>query len=186
MKWLFLILLLLKTSGCAHLGSAAVRQPTVTNPLVVYSRNEEQVWERVVDALHENLFTINRENRISHFIESDYKVGSGVLEPWHPDSQGVNNVWESSLQSIRRKIIARVIPAENQQGFVVSFEAYKELEDINGLVANSPGGATFSENRPLARNLNEVVGQTRQSQWIPKGRDVDLEIHLANAVSKKF
>jgi uncharacterized lipoprotein len=155
----------------------------MSNQILIANRNEEVVWEQVVDVLHDYLFPIARENRMAHYIETDYKVGASVLEPWHKDSVGADNRWESTLQSMRRKVIARVIPTENGQGFFVSIEAFKEIEDINGLVANSPGGATLSENRPLDRDMNQVVGQTRPSVWIPKGRDLALENALLAEIS---
>lgn len=51
----------------------------------------------------------------------------------------------------------------------------KGPEDLPGVAANSPGGATFQESAPLKRDLNLVVGQSSKSNWIPKGRDQALE-----------
>jgi hypothetical protein len=86
---------------------------------------------------------------------------------------GVENRLESTLQSIRRRMIVNVTPAPG--GHWISVEALKELEDLPGLAANSPGAATFQESRPLQRDLDVVVGQTAPSGWILLGRDVLLE-----------
>ncbi len=138
--------------------------------------NEEALWERTIDVLHNYLFEIEREDRFGRVIETQFKVGSGLFEPWHRDSVGLASRTESSLQSIRRKVLVYVTPAENGSGYFVTVEAVKQLEDLQGgLAANSTGGATFSENQPLKRDLNYVVGQTRPSGWIPQGRDLLLE-----------
>ena len=57
----------------------------------------------------------------------------------------------------------------------IEVQVFKELEDLPGLAANSPGGATFQESTPLQRDLKLVVGQSTPSVWIPKGRDPALE-----------
>ncbi len=162
-------------SGCAMPFRQAAVQPA-TNPLFVQTNNEELVWERTIDVLHTYLFEIEREDRFGRVIETQFKVGSGVLEPWHHESVGLANRMESTLQSIRRKVLVYITPAENGTGYFITVEAIKQLEDLKGgLAANSAGGATFSENKPLNRDLNYVVGQTRPSGWIPKGRDLLLE-----------
>jgi hypothetical protein len=163
-------------SGCALPGGpSALAASPVSNPLYVNSNNEDAVWERTVAVIHEFHFGIARENRQSRVIETDYFVGSGVLEPWHSDSVGTGNRLESTFQSIRRKVLVNILPDNQSQGYLVSVEAFKELEDLPGLAANSAGAATFSNFEPLRRDLNPVVGQSAPSGWIPLGRDVALE-----------
>jgi hypothetical protein len=89
--------------GCALPGQPPVVNATVpvSNPLLV-TGNEEVVWERAVDVLHEFQFEIGRENRVGRVIETIPKVGSGLLEPWQHDSIGFDNRLESTLQPIRR------------------------------------------------------------------------------------
>ena len=171
-KTVLLILLWLALGpGCQIPPSSAVVQ--VSNPAFIPIDHTEVVWERAVDVLHDYHFLVVRENKLDGTIETEYRVGSGVLEPWHHDSIGPENAWESTLQSIRRRLIVTVTPAEG--GHWVSVEALKELEDLPGLAANSPGAATFQESRPLDRNLDVVVGQTAPSGWILLGRDLPLE-----------
>lgn len=145
------------------------------NPLPVVARNEEALWERTVDVLHEFQFSVAREDRLARVIETDYKVGSGCLEPWHFDSVGADNRLESTLQSIRRMVRVTLLPVDGGGGYAVSVEAFKEREDLPGLAANSPGAATFQESAPLQVDLNPVVGQSAPSGWIPVGRDLALE-----------
>lgn len=169
---LFLLLTLIVLAlGCSHAPRQAVTTPPA--PIFVAAASQDAVWERVVDVLHEYYFRLAREDRQDGIIETEYKVGAGLQEPWHPDAVGFENRLEGTLQSIRRRVIVRIIPDEG--GFMVSVEAFKELEDLEGLAANSAGGATFQEHTPLQRNLDVVVGQTAPSGWIPLGRDAALE-----------
>ena len=163
-------------AGCHSLPLA--NSVPVTNPIQIRANNYDLVWERTIDTLHQYQFVINRENRLSGEIETDYKTGASAFEPWHLDAANSRERLEGTFQSIRRKILIHVTQVEN--GYLVSVEAFKELEDLPGLASNSASGATFKESEPLKRDLNLVVGQTTPSGWIFKGRDKALE----NAVLK--
>jgi hypothetical protein len=167
------ILVLASLPGCANFSQSAVVR--ANNPMFVPlpTRNDEMVWERAVDVVHDYRFEIERENKLDGVIETQYKVGSGLLEPWEGDSIGFENRLESSLQSMRRRVFVSVTPAEG--GYLVGVEVHKELEDLNGVAANSAGGATFEIDQPLRRDLTLVLGQSRPSGWILQGRDVLLE-----------
>lgn len=180
MAWLRSIgCVLFAAIACALTGCAST--PTVcSNPLFVRANQCDDIWERTVDVLHAYQFPIERENQLDGTIESKYKIGSGVLEPWHGDSVTMADRWESSLQTIRRRSVFNISPAEG--GYFVSCEVYKEIEDPNRLIINSPGYATFRENTPLQRDLDVVVGPTTPEGWIALGRDQHLESSMLSAL----
>ena len=173
--------LLLTVVGCATTHPSGLGR-AVSNPTTVHG-NVDEIWERIVVVLNDYHFQIARESRLNGVIETDYKTGAGLLEPWHPDSVGMPNRLEGSFQPIRRRVIVRLRPGP-QGGHLVSIEAIKELEDLAGLAAGSPGGATFQESRPLQRDLTAVVGQSAPSGWIAKGRDYALEQRLLGSIHK--
>jgi hypothetical protein len=173
-------------AGCALPGLAPAPPVPVANPLFVQTPNAEDLWERTVDVLHEFHFSIARENRFSRVIETEYRTGSSILEPWHGDSVGLENRLESTLQSVRRKVLIRFIPDSAGAGYLIAVEAFKELEDLPGVAANSPGGATFQESTPLERDLNLVVGQSTPSGWIPLGRDAAIEQEILQAIQASY
>jgi hypothetical protein len=150
----------------------------VANPIfvAVNSGNPESdlfVSERATDVLAKYNFEIDATNQLEGTIATQYKVGSGILEPWHRESVGLENRLQSTLQPIRRKVLVHFVRVEG--GYLVSVEALKELEDLSSPTPNSPGGSTFPQNYPLRRDLNLVLGQASPSGWIPQGRDVALE-----------
>lgn len=170
-------------SGCA----VPLHQPDLLQadaPIFVPGNNEEVVWERVVDVIHDYRFRIARENKLVGMIETKYKVGASILEPWHRDSVGPANRLESTFQSIRRRVNVSIQRAEG--GFLISVEAFKELEDLPGRTANSAGGATFQDNNPLQRDLSLVVGRSTPSGWIPLGRDISLEQSMLGRLRRTF
>lgn len=168
------------------IGCQTLRLGTVplTNPIHVQSTSYDLVWEKTVDVLHQYQFAILRENRLSGEIETDYKTGASLLEPWHRDAANLKERTEGTMQSLRRKLLVHITQVDN--GYLVSVEAFKELEDLAGLAANSPGDATFPQSAPLERELNQVVGQTTPSGWVAKGRDLALEQSVLASLNGHF
>lgn len=177
---LLALLLAATLSGCASFPG---RQASVSNPVFVQANNHEEAWERTVDVVHDYLFEIERENKLGGVLETRYKTGANLFEPWHRDSVGSRNRAESTLQSIRRKAFVSVTQVDG--GFMVGVEAHKELEDV-ARAANSTGPATFLDNSPLQRDLNPVVGQATPSGWIPRGRDLALEQSMLLSLNRAF
>lgn len=174
--WLALLLLTL-LSGCV-----TSRPMIVSNPVFMPANTQHAAWERTVDVLHDFHFPIARENRLDGVIETDYRVGSNLLEPWHGDSVGTYNRLESTLQSIRRKVRVDLTPVEG--GYLVGVEAFKEQEDLGGVAENTAGAATFRKNTPLERNLSVVVGESSPSGWYALGRDPELEQAILNRMQR--
>lgn len=178
----FIVLVVTLISGCAlpPTGQFAAapygtQAQSAGNPLIVVTTNEELVWERAVDVLHDFNFEIERENRLAKTIQTAPKVGASLFEPWHKDAVGFSCRLEGTLQSVRRTVQISMQAQEEGGAYIVTVAAYKETEDLPGLAANSPGAATFQESQPLQRDLDPVVGQTAPSTWIPAGRDPLLE-----------
>ena len=166
---------LLSTSGCL--------QPKIFSSTFTFNRElSDRMWERSISVLHQCHFQIARESKLEGVIETAYRSGSGILEPWHSDSQGAPQLIESTLQSIRRRVTVSMKPAEDGQLRLV-VRVDKEQEDVPGEVARFEGGATFSDSVPLSRDLSGVVGQSGRSRWIPLGRDEVLEGILAQKIA---
>lgn len=145
------------------------------------SQNRDIVWERAVAVLNKFHFMIARESKQEGVIETYYRAGSNLLEPWNNDSFGYANRLESTLQSIRRKV---TVTFENTSGGQLNVVVLvdKEIEDVPGLAANYEGGATFSESQLLKRDLNQVLGQSGPSRWLSRGNDPALEAELMQQI----
>ncbi|NQV26907.1 MAG: hypothetical protein HQ518_21365 [Rhodopirellula sp.] len=143
------------------------------NPVFVPSTDYDVVWENAIDVMHSLQLPIQRESKLDGIIETNYKVGAGLLEPWHQDAVTMTDRLEGSFQSVRRRAVMSITPA--QGGFLVGVEVVKELENPDKLIINSPGNSTFQENTPLQRDLNVVIGPATPEGWIAQGRDPGLE-----------
>ena len=154
------------------------------NPMfipVVPGMNQDLVWEQIVDIV-DNYFRIEREQRVQLIggvvtegrIDTFPQVGATWLEPHLPDSDGLENRFESTYQTIRRRAIVRVIPA--QGGYMIDIAVHKELEDLPRPEHATAGAATFRHDSSLPSRLGEDVLRTKFSKsWLPQGRDIGIE-----------
>jgi hypothetical protein len=183
----FASLILLCLCGVVS-GCAFFRPPVVAgNPIFVPANNEDELWERTINVVHD-YFDIGRESRMvgstPGIIETRWKVGSGLLEPWQRDSHGLENRIESTLLSIRRRAQIDIMPVPG--GYQVSILVIKEIEDLPGVAYNTAGGATFPVSNPLQRDLDLVTGQASPSGWVPRGRDENLEAEMLRRMQWAF
>lgn len=172
--------LLLHFSGC--LSGPSVNAPVVGPNAVQLSASQyDQMWERTVAVLNDLHFTVARESKQEGVIETNYRAGANLLEPWHHDSIGYANRLESTLQSIRRRVFVS-FESVAPETIMISVRVDKEIEDLPGLAANYEGGATFPESRPLERDLDQVIGQSGPSRWLSRGTDRALESEIMRRI----
>ncbi len=162
-------------------GCASGPQVATPNPFFVPSGSYEGVWERSVDVLHDYQFEIAREDELEGMIETQPKVGSGLIELWQQDSVGFEERLESSMQTIRRRAFLSITPTEG--GHLVGVQVYKELEDGQSKSAES---MSFRDYSPLQRDLDLEVGRDVETGWLGRGRDPRLEQALLNRLQRNF
>ena len=191
MRLALLVLLLLPTSGCTSLGGLAALHgaaPTVApieNPMLIVAGDPEILWNQVVDTV-DDYFRIRREHRVQVIggiltegrLETLPTAGSTLLEPWRRDSTPGYERLHSTLQSIRRHALVRVMPTE--AGYLVEVLVFKELEDLNHPEQATVGEATLYHGLSLAQRgpvsaEEEDAADPIRLGWIPLGRDISLE-----------
>jgi len=178
-------LLLAAVSGCisAQPWAEQIAPPVAVlydNPMTIPAQDPQQLWEIVADVV-DDYFRIEREEpirvagttltegRLSTFPE----VGSTIFEPWRHDSADPYEKLESTLQSIRRRAVVRVIPAPT--GYLVDVAVFKQLEEVDRPAHASAGSATFRHDNTLTRVVNPLGEPEINKGWVEVGRDRALE-----------
>ena len=167
--------------GQTHLlpGPAPVVQQQ--NPTFIPGTNRDFLWDQVVDVV-DDYFRIEREQRMQLAgnvvtegrIDTYAQGGATWLEPHRHDSVGRYNRLESTLQTIQRRALVRVIPTDG--GFLVDVAVYKELEDLSPPEHATAGAVTFRNDSSLESNRDRrKVEPDAERQWIPQGRDAALD-----------
>jgi hypothetical protein len=172
-----------------------VVDPTVAvlpNPLKVPVPNHDFAWDQIVDVVSE-YFPIQSEQRVllagdswtEGRIETPYQSGATVFEPQRKDTVGSFNRWQSTLQTIRRRAIIRVIPQAD--GYLVDLRVDKELEDLAQPEQSTAGAASLRTDNSLPSVARQEVDRTRSSPyWIALGRDTALEQRMLGEILERL
>lgn len=156
-------------------GCASGPDYLIANPLEVPRQDYGVLWERAVNII-DDYFQIAEENQIDGRIETLPKVGATLLEPWSKDSVNLDERFEATLQTTRRKAIVQITPSQN--GFSVDVQVVKELEDVPHPQYANAGDATFGYDTTMKRHQEIVTDQVPSEGWIALGRDFALEQEL--------
>lgn len=163
------------------LPATEVVAPGLPNPLKVPVSNHDFAWDQIVDVVsdyfpiaHEERVHISQQIWTEGRVETPYQVGATVFEPLRKDSVGSFNRWQSTLQSIRRRAVLRVVPEPD--GYLVDLRVDRELEDLPRPEQATAGDASLLNYNSLPTRERTAVSRTKWSQvWIPLGRDTPLE-----------
>ncbi|MBX7168315.1 MAG: hypothetical protein K1X74_18410 [Pirellulales bacterium] len=149
------------------------------------------VWDKLVDSV-DTYFDIDREERVRMVgdvitegrLTTRPMIGATLLEPWRSDSVGGYNRVESTLQTMRRQAIVRVLP--DQSGYLVDVAVYKELADIARPQFATASAAAFRSDSSIVRYVEPVGDIPVNTGWIPQGRDPLLEQRILQDLQRKL
>ena len=166
------ILPLVVLLGCASESHLPYQPVPVSyeNPVLIRISNHELVWDGIVDVVSE-YFHIEREDPVRLLgstltegrLDTFPKPGATLLEPWEHDSADSYERLESTLQSIRRYAVVKVIPAQNG-GFWIDVAVYKELENVRQPEHATAGSSTFRNDISVPRSNLTLPGNGNPNQ----------------------
>ncbi|MFG0265913.1 MAG: hypothetical protein ACF8AM_12310 [Rhodopirellula sp. JB055] len=185
--------LVLLSAGC---GQLAYRLGTdtppqyVPNPLDLPPVPADFLWSQVVDSV-DDVFRISREQPVVNQpgailegrLETSYKVGGSILEPWRKDSSPGFERLQSTLQSIRRRAIVHVRPHSN--GYSVEIIVQKDLEDTDRTQYATETTAGPRHDGSRTSRVDDFDDNPQTLGWIPLGRDTTLEQILLQDIFRR-
>lgn len=173
----------LALAGCGQLAyrlNNDLPETYIPNPLELPPAEDDFVWSQVVDAV-DDYFRISREQPVQNSgnmildgrIETSYRVGASVLEPWRKDSTVGFERLQSTLQSIRRRAILTVRP--RGAGYTIEIVVQKDLEDIDHTQDATETTTAVRYDGTVVRIEDAFDDSPSTLGWIPLGRDTSLE-----------
>ena len=153
------------------------------NPVFIPVADPQCAWETIVGVVS-TYFRVEREEPVRMIgntltegsITTFPEVSPTIFEPWRHDTVDPEQRIENTLQSMRRRAVVRVIPA--QGGHWVDVAVFKELEDVVKPEHATAGAATLRYDSTLTRVENPIAGEQITLHWIPRGRDASMEQYL--------
>ncbi|TWU45543.1 hypothetical protein Q31b_07170 [Novipirellula aureliae] len=178
-----LALVIAVVSGCGQLAYRLTNNPPETfvpNPLELPPAADDFVWSQVVDSV-DDYFRIAREQPVLNSgglvsdgrLETVYKVGSSLAQPWNKDSTPGFERLQASLQSVRRKAIVTVRPQGT--AYVIEVVVQKDLEDTDRTQYATETTLSRRHDGTLIRERDRIDEGPQTLGWIPLGRDASLE-----------
>jgi uncharacterized protein YceK len=171
--------------GCPPTAAAPVQPPPTSynNPIFIPVADPQCAWEQTVDMV-DNYFRIEHEEPVRVFgntvtegaITTMAEISPTIFEPWRHDTVDSDQRLENTLQTMRRRAVVRVIPA--QGGHLVDVQVYKELEDNRRPEHSMAGAATLRYDDTLNRVIDPIGVQVITKGWIGQGRDTSLEQYM--------
>lgn len=145
------------------------------------------MWSQVIDTV-DDYFRVVREQPLQASrdivlegrVETAYRTGSSLFEPWRKDSTKGFERLQSTLQSIRRRAIITVRPEAG--GYTVMVQVDKEIEDVDHEQFASEGAVTSRLDGSVVENGDFLDDEPRTLGWISLGRDVTLEQQILQEI----
>ncbi|WP_131282271.1 hypothetical protein [Blastopirellula marina] len=192
-----LLLMLSIAVGChalrlpSWIGAGRPPAQIVENPAFMQFGDYEVLWEQIVDSIDDN-FKIKDEQRVRVIagqltegrLETYPTIGSTLFEPWRTDSTRGYEKLESTLQTIRRTAIVRVMP--EQGGYLIDVEVRKELEDLRGRRTDVADLDLLRHDGTLRTEDDGAIQDAMTLGWIPLGRDLELEQRLIQDIRARL
>lgn len=192
-----LVLFPICMTGCKQLIyriNNDVPETFVPNPLELPPAEDDFVWSQVVDAV-DDYFRIVREQPVQNSgemiidgqLETSYRIGASIFEPWRKDSTAGFERLQSTLQSVRRRAIVKVRPGLSSGGFIngtntgggggysIEVIVQKDLEDTDRTQYATESTNAMRHDGTIVRSNNSFDGSPQTLGWIPLGRDTSLE-----------
>ncbi len=152
----------------------------VSNPAHIGNVDPDFLWRQLVDTVDDH-FRIDTEQPVRrdnmNWLEGSlttYPEVSGTsFEPWRRDTARGFERLQSTIQTIRRKAIVKVMPETT--GYVVDIQVVKEQEDVDQSQFATAGAATQRHDGTIVRNENQLRQLPVTLGWYEIGRDRDLE-----------
>lgn len=151
---------------------------TVVDP----SPQADRIWDSAQEALRQHRFRLDRLDRRAGIITTMPETSQSLVEFWRHDVDTWPDLWEATLNPIRRWV--EVIVSRGEDGRWVELEVvvHKERLSSPDRQFNSTGAAYqyFGGNLPSTAGAVEVTPE--EDVWLDLGRDPAMEELLLNAI----
>lgn len=181
------VLLLQGCGAILYRLSSPLPDATIPNPVVINAQAPEFLWAQVVDTtddyfhvIREQPLQASRDSFLEGRLDTAYRTGASMLEPWRKDSTKGFERLQSTLQSIRRRATIIVQPVSG--GFSVFVKVDKELEDVDREQFASESAASFRHDGTVVRTQELVADEPTTLGWISLGRDTSLEQQILQQI----
>lgn len=143
---------------------------------------DEALWGAVQDSLRDYRFKIDRVDPHEGVVTTLPETSKHYFEFWRKDAVTAYDVWESTINPIRRWVEVRVAREPDQAERVVAVTVHKErLSSPDRQFNNSTAAYRFfGDALPSTTGITRVTPE--HDRWLAMGRDSALESRLVDQI----
>ena len=158
-----------RTEERHQIGEGPQKRPRRSHSRAIGRVGADRGEGRILDQPVQNSPSFVLDGRL----ETSYRVGASMMEPWRKDSTAGFEALQSTLQSIRRKAIVNVRP--RGAAYEIEVIVQKDLEDTNRTQYATETTATRRHDGTVVRQIGGNTDAPVTLGWISLGRDTSLE-----------
>jgi hypothetical protein len=148
-------------------------------------QSTEGIWNAARDALRRHSFHADRVDRCAGIITSKPELSKHYFEFWRRDVATSRDVWEATLNPLRRWVEIRITPTPSAEAVEVAITVYKQRLSAPDRQFNSSGAAYQFFGSALPSTTGAVSVTPDDERWIDQGRDHALEDRLLREILRK-
>jgi hypothetical protein len=146
----------------------------------VATQDGDCLWESVQDTLRRAGYRLDRVDKEAGIVTTMPETSQHFFEVWRHDVNTRSDLWEASLNPIRRWVEVKVAG-----GNEVSVVVHKERLSSLDRQFNSTGAAYqyFGENLPSTTGKERVTAE--DDRWVDRGRDPVMEAYVLEVILER-
>lgn len=146
---------------------------------------DEALWVAVQDSLRDYCFRIDRVDLREGVVTTLPETSKQYFEFWRRDAVTAYDVWESSINPMRRWVEVRAVKEPPQSQRVVAVTVHKErLSSPDRQFNNSTAAYRFfGDALPSTTGIMRVTPE--YDRWLAMGRDPALEARLVEQIVRR-
>ena len=147
----------------------------------------QPLWDACETVAREYLFQLDRQDYRLGLLTTKPMISKQLLEPWRNDTGTFHQVLVNSLATIRRTIRFE-IDRDDDGLYMAKPKVLVERETIleRRITSASQYRTAFSGPAVGSRTSLDLETEIPIVYWTPIGRDTEMEIHIAAAVTRKL
>lgn len=149
------------------------------------SDQSEALWEAIQETLRRGRFRLDQVDRHAGLVTTMPETSQQFFEFWRHDVDTKEDLWESTLNLIRRRVHVNLARAEDGRSGELGVTVYKERFSSPDRQFNSTGAAyqLFGDRLPSTTGQEKVT--SADDQWLELGRDPAMEDYLLRAILER-
>jgi len=181
LKPIVIVTISLVMSGCINMEPNA-QFSTQSIALANRSLEVDQLWNAANETLRRHRFQLDRVDRRSGVITTIPLTSQSIVEFWRHDVDTWQDLWESTLNPLRRKVTINFGRDENGNWTSIAVAVNKQRLSSPDRQFNSTGAAYRYFGTSLPSTTGKVDLSDKDDRWIDEGSDPAMEDYLLRKI----